>query len=241
MTKTILGLGKYTPTNLLLLTSHISTQTDCSWHTHHTFTHINKHTHIHIHGCNVPKLAGRRGQSWSECHGWVSPKKIGTPRRDTGGLKLLLCVASCLSRMGFNAAQRHVAQRGQTSAVGRVPRQSSFTSPFQWLEQTEVVTLPLMWEHQAGTLYLYIPPSIPPETSSLSHADEPEDHPCSITVHSHWAKGPHTHTDSGLYTHSLSWCVRPHKSRHTQPTSLSGELIIMAMKREGREDWEMED
>lgn len=86
-----------------------------------------------------------------------------------------------------------------------------------------------------------LPPSSPREASSLSHAEEPRDHPDSITVHSHTGKGPHRRTDSGLCTHTLSWCVKRHKSRRAQPMSLSGELIIMAMKGERRVDWEIRD
>lgn len=43
--------------------------------------------HTHTHSCPHCAQVGRQeGRCWSECHGWVSPKKIGTPHYNTGGL-----------------------------------------------------------------------------------------------------------------------------------------------------------
>lgn len=105
------------------------------------------HTHIHIPACIVPKLASRRGRCWSECHGWVNPKKEGTAQQHWWA-ELLLSVASCLDRMGFTAAQGHVALSGVWedrhggSAVGTVHDLSPFTASFQSLQQPGLVTLP---------------------------------------------------------------------------------------------------
>lgn len=159
------------------------------------------HTHIHIPACIVPKLASRRGRCWSECHGWVNPKKEGTAQQHWWA-ELLLSVASCLDRMGFTAAQGHVALSGVWedrhggSAVGTVHDLSPFTASFQSLQQPGLVTLPTRLWCVVSTSSLS-----PSETSSLSHADEPRDHPRSITVHLHRVKGPHMHTNSGLYAH----------------------------------------
>lgn len=212
-------------------------QRDCTRHA--------LHTHIRIHARIVPKLASRRGRCWSECHGWVSPKKIGTPHYNTGGL----CCFYPLPRAWTGWAS--MQPRDTWLWVGSERTDiSSWKSPRRELFHTIIPVVsaasgrhpphPELRAPGWGTLSP-LPPSSPPETSSLSHADEPRDHPRSITVHSHTVKGPHTHTDSGLCTHSLSWCVKRHKSRHAQPMSLSGELIFMAMKGEGRDDWEIVD
>lgn len=86
--------------------------------------------------------------------------------------------------------------------------------------------------------------SIPPETSCLSHADEAEDHPQLITVHSDTVTGPpsrsHTHTHrlrhAHARTHSLPPCVRPHKKpSHTHTRARTSHELIWRTNYRGSE------
>ena len=222
-----------------------------SSHTHMSSDSTNRlyctHTHRYRRvapACIAPELASRRGRCWSKCHGWVNPKKEGTTRQHWWA-ELLLSAASCLDAAARGTRGHERGLRGQTwgiqqleeSMIGTLshPRFGHYSTP--------------IWRAPVLAALSPTSPSSPPETSSVSHADEPRDHPhthihynCTST---HNGKGPHMHTNSDPYTHththSLSWRVKQHKSRHAQPMSLSGELIIMAMKGEGREEWEIAD
>lgn len=108
-----------------------------------------------------------------------------------------------------HAAQQHAApsQGDRRSAVrARVPR------PGKSVFHTVVPMVGV-------GLFISTPP-IPPETSSLSHADECEDHPQFITLHSHTVTGPpphtHTHTQNQACTRAPCHGASGHtKSRHT--------------------------
>lgn len=84
--------------------------------------------------CSVPELANRRRRCWSECHGWVNPKK-GSSAQQLRRAELLLSWASRLD--GTRGSERRLT--GRTNWQGcvicymlmcqRSPTDSNWTSP----------------------------------------------------------------------------------------------------------------
>lgn len=201
-----------------------------SSHTHMSSDSTNRlycthHTHRYrriVPACIAPELASRRGRCWSKCHGWVNPKK---GRHHTATLVGWAAFIRCLVPgrrspgdtwpwEGPERTDMRGIQQLEESTIGALshPRFGHYSTP--------------IWERQSGLRYLHIPPSSPPETSSLSHADEPRDHPhthynCTST---HNGKDPtciQTQAYTRTLTHSLSWRVKATQ----EPSRTANELI----------------